>query len=218
MSDENISSPLEMRVFTSLEDAILSGKYKPGDSITELSVSKELGVSRTPVREALHRLHEEGLVKLTPNKGATVIGISKNDLRDIYMIRMRLEGLAASYAAVRMTDEEKQELKENVELAKFYMNRGNPEKLKELDTDFHEGIYRGSGSRIISKMLTELHNNTRLYRKLSLSVPGRTEKSVEEHEEILNAILNSDSKSVDGLSTRHVEAAMNNLLKTLGDI
>lgn len=210
------TSSLEARVFNALEDAILSGKYKPGDSLTELSASKELGVSRTPVREALHRLQEEGLVALIPNKGAVVIGVSVDDLIDIYKIRMRLEGLAASMAAERMTDEEKSALYENVELARYYVSKDNPEKLKELDTDFHEMIYRGCGSRTMYRTLAELHNSTKLYRKLSLSVAGRVNKSVDEHASICEAIKCSDTALVDKLSSQHVEAALNNLLTALG--
>lgn len=210
------ATPLESKVFLSLEDAILSGKYKTGEQLTEIAVSKELGVSRTPVREALHRLQEEGLVSLVPNKGAVVIGVSVGDLIDIYKIRMRLEGLAASMAAERMTEEEKKALSDNVELARFYVSKGDPDKLRELDTDFHEIIYRGCGSRTMYRTLAELHNSTKLYRRISLSVPDRVSKSVEEHAKILDAILRSDSEEVDGLSSKHVEAALKNVLAALG--
>ncbi|MGN1095566.1 MAG: GntR family transcriptional regulator, partial [Eubacteriales bacterium] len=94
MFQENGASSLEEKVYRTLEDQILSRKLCAGESVTELKLSSELGVSRTPVREALQRLDREGLIKLIPNKGAIVIGISENDLIDIYKIRMRLEGLA----------------------------------------------------------------------------------------------------------------------------
>ena len=210
------TTSLESRVYSQLEEDILSGRYSAGDSITELAASKEYGVSRTPIRDALRKLENDGLVKITPNKGATVLGVGKDDLIDIYNIRMRLEGLAGSMAATRMTKEEKDALKENVELARFYAGKKNYDKLKELDTDFHEAIYLGCGSRTIYRTLKDLHANTRLYRKISLTVPGRVEKSLDEHEEILNAILASNSELVDRLMHDHVKAALDNLLDILG--
>ena len=104
--------PLRIQVFNTLEDAILNGSYKEGDSLNELRLSKSLGVSRTPVREALMQLELEGLVKNIPNKGAVVVGISEQDVEDIYEIRIRIEGLAARLCAEKITDEELEELEE----------------------------------------------------------------------------------------------------------
>ena len=98
--------PLRIQVINTLEDAILNGSYKEGDSLNELRLSKSLGVSRTPVREALMQLELEGLVKNIPNKGAVVVGISEQDVEDIYEIRIRIEGLAARLCAEKITDEE----------------------------------------------------------------------------------------------------------------
>lgn len=206
------TSSLEERVYGELEEAILSGEFKSGEALTELSLSEKLGVSRTPVRSAIHRLAEEGLIAITANRGAVVIGVTEQDLIDIYKIRIRLEGLAAAMAATKMTDEEKKTLAESVELAEFYIQKNDTEKLKELDTSFHGAIYRASGSRILCKILSELHRNIKAYRKLSLTVPGRLEKSVEEHREITDAILRSDAEEADRLTSLHVERALANLL------
>ena len=206
------TSSLEERVYGELEEALLSGEFKSGEALTELSLSEKLGVSRTPVRSAIHRLAEEGLIAITPNRGAVVIGVTEQDLIDIYKIRIRLEGLAAAMAATKMTDEEKKALAESVELAEFYIQKNDTEKLKELDTSFHGAIYRASGSRILCKILSELHRNIKAYRKLSLTVPGRLEKSVEEHREITDAILRSDAEEADRLTSLHVERALANLL------
>ena len=203
---------LEEKVYLSLEEAILSGEYKRGDSLTEMSLCKKLGVSRTPVRSALHRLSEEGLIEILPNRGAIVVGMSDDDLADIYKIRIKLEGLASAMAAERMSDEEKAKLAESVELSEFYLGKGDVEKLKELDTAFHIIIYKASGNRMLSKILSELHRNIRSYRKLSLTVPGRLEKSIEEHKEILAAINSGDSAAADEITSRHIENAMNNMI------
>ena len=148
------SASLEARVYNELQNAILSEEFKKGESLTEHFLTEKLGVSRTPVRSALQRLAEEGLVSLIPNRGAVVIGITKEDLVDIYKIRMRLEGLASAMAAQNITDEYKKKLSETVALSEFYIQRRDPERLKELDTLFHHMIYEASGSRMIERILS----------------------------------------------------------------
>lgn len=209
--DENTKS-LEERVYLTLEEEILDGTLHAGDTLTELSLSKRLGVSRTPIRAALHRLAEEGLVTISTNRGAVVAGVSADDLIDIYKIRMRLEGLASAEAARKMSDEDKIRLKDSLELAEFYMQKNDTDRLKELDSEFHNIIYKASGNRLLSKVLSELHRNIKSYRKLSLSVPDRLAKSLEEHREILDAILRADSEEADRLTNAHIGAALDNLL------
>ncbi len=202
----------EAEVYSRLEEEILSGMYKRGEALTEMSLSERMGVSRTPVRAALHRLAEEGLVEIAPNKGAVVVGVTVEDLIDTYKIRMRLEGLASAMAAGRVSDEERSALTESVELSEFYMGKGDAEHLKELDTTFHSIIYKASGNRMLCRILTELHRNIKTYRKLSLTVPGRLEKSQDEHREILKAILDGDAEKAELLTSLHVERAMNNMI------
>ena len=205
------SVSLEELVYKKLEEEILGGVHKRGAALTEISVSERLGVSRTPVRGALHRLAEEGLVEISPNKGAVVVGVTVEDLIDTYRIRTRLEGLASAMAAEKATEEQKNALVESVELAEYYLKKGDTEHLKELDTTFHSVIYQASGNRMLSKILTELHRNIKTYRKLSMCVPGRLEKTAEEHREILDAILAGDSERADELTSLHVRRAMENM-------
>jgi len=209
------SPSLEEMVFSRLEEEILTGELSCGTALGEIALAKRLGVSRTPIRGALHRLAEEGLVEILPNRGATVIGINVDDLIDIYKIRERLEGLASSLAAKRITDEELTRLAEAVDLAEFYISRNDTEHIKELDTVFHSIIYKASGSRFLSRTLSELHRKIKAYRKRSLSVPGRLEKSESEHREILEAIKARDSEMADKLTSRHVERALNNMLSAI---
>lgn len=199
-------------VYSSIEEKILSGEYKIGEQITENRISAELGVSRTPVREALMMLERDGLIDLIPNKGAVVRGISPNDLIDIYEIRKRLEGLAASLAALRIDKKGIDELAEIVDLSDFYIKKGDTEKIKKLDSEFHSCIYRYSGSRMLEKVLSDLHRSIGSYRKMSLEIPGRIEKSVMEHREIFNAIKDGDQKKSDDFMSHHVGAALDNLL------
>lgn len=213
----NKTNTLDLRVFGAIEEKILSGEYKSGEQLTEMRLSSEFGVSRTPVREALAMLEREGLIELIPNKGAIVVGISKEDLVDIYSIRKRLEGLAASMAAERIGEKEKSELSEIVELSEFYIAKNDCEKLKVLDSKFHQAIYTASGSRMLEKVLSDLHRSISAYRKMSLSVPGRLELSVNEHKEILKSILDGDAKKADELTARHVESALDNLINKINE-
>lgn len=202
-------------MYFQLEEEILGGKLNRGDTLTECALSARLGVSRTPLRAALHRLAEEGLVKITPNRGAVVVGVNAEDLVDIYKIRTRLEGLASSLAAGRISEEDKKRLSESVELSEFYIRKRDADKLKELDSEFHNIIYEASGNRRLSKILSELHRSIRAYRRLSLTVTDRLERSVAEHREILNAILNADAEEADRLTSLHIEAALENLLSAV---
>ncbi len=203
---------LESKVYEALQEAILGGELKEGAPLTELALSEKLGVSRTPIRAALHRLDEDGLVELSPNKGAVVVGVSGDDLVDIYRIRMRLEGLASAMAAEKMTSEEKKALADTVELSEFYIRKNDAEHLKELDTAFHSEIYKKSGSRMLCRILSDLHKSIKTYRKLSLSEEGRIEASVREHRLILEAILRSDAKEAERLTYLHIDNAMKSTL------
>ena len=209
------SASLETRVYNELQEAILSEQFKQGESLTEHFLTEKLGVSRTPVRSALQRLEEEGLVSLIPNRGAVVIGITKEDLVDIYKIRMRLEGLASAMAAKKMTDEDKQKLSETLALSEFYIQRGDTEHIKELDTVFHRTIYEASGSRMIERILSDLHRNTKAYRRQSICVPGRLEKMMEEHREILSALLSGSAEEAEQLTSAHIAHALENMLTVL---
>ena len=209
--DKNAKS-LEESVFLRLQDEILSGTLIRGETLTEASITSRLGTSRTPVRAALARLAEEGLVELSPNRGAVVLGVTSEDLVDIYKMRMRLEGLSSREAAKKISDEDKKLLTDSVELSEFYIRKKDAEKLKELDSEFHDIIYRASGNRILYRTLSDLHRKIKTYRKLSLTVTDRLERSIEEHREILSAITRGDQEEADRLTYLHVEAALSNLL------
>ena len=209
------SASLEEKVYLSLEEQIISQKLRPGESVTEMKLSRELGVSRTPVREALQRLDREGLIKLIPNKGAVVLGITEQDLIDIYKIRMRLEGLAARIAAEKRDEAFCRELCDNVDLTGFYMAKGDIEKVKNLDSEFHDIIYRSCDSRMLGKTLSELHRYIASYRKLSLAASGRIDRSLSEHKEIYDAIAAGNADAADALMSEHVERALENLLKII---
>ena len=211
------SQSLEEMVYLRLEEEILSGELERGESLGEIALAKRLGVSRTPIRGALHRLSEEGLVEILPNRGASVLGINIDDLIDIYALRERVEGLASALAATRITEEELAKLTEAVELAEFYISKNDTEHIKELDTVFHSIIYKASGSRFLAATLSELHRKIKAYRKRSLSVPGRLKKSENEHREILEAIKRGDAEMADRLTSLHVKRALDNMITAINN-
>ncbi len=200
------ATPVRTQVFRQLEKAILEGDLAPGTSLTEVRLSNEMGVSRTPIREALMQLELEGLVKTTHNKGAVVVGISSSDVNDIYLIRTRIEGLAARRTAENITEEELQELREIVELQEFYLGRGDAMQVGNLDQRFHEIVYESSRSRPLKQMLSTFHNYIQKARTTSVR-RGRAAASTEEHRAILTAIENRDPDGAERLMGIHVENA-----------
>ena len=206
IQDLNAATPVRAQVFRQLEQAILDGDLVPGTSLTEVKLSAELGVSRTPIREALMQLELEGLVKTTHNKGAVVVGISSDDVNDIYLIRTKVEGLAARRAAQNITDEELSDLREIVELQEFYLGRGDTLQVGNLDQRYHEIVYEGSRSRPLKQMLTLFHNSIQKARATSVR-RGRAAASTQEHRAILTALENHDPDEAERLMGVHVENA-----------
>ncbi len=215
--DENDSlmHSLRGRVFTQLQNDILNGKYRQGDSLIETRLSEELGVSRTPIREAIRQLELEGLVQSIPNKGAIVTGISAKDVEDIYTIRMMIEGLAARWAAENITEEELNELKETIELEEFYTLKNDTEHLIKFDSKFHEAIFKASKSRPLMHMLSNFHHYLQKPRNISISSPGRAQKALDEHKAILKAIMERDPDMAEKLTTEHVKNARINHTATI---
>ena len=195
---------LRGKVFHRIREDILSGKYHENEELKEATIGAECGVSRTPVREALRQLELEGLVKIIPNKGAYVTGISDNDTRDIYVIRSYLEGLAARWACQHISEEEIDNLEEVVYLSEFHAKKQHYEQLVELDNKFHESIYRASGSKILEHQLTTYHQYLERFRKKSLQKEERVLRSNREHLAILEAIRHKDGDLAEKLAHEHI--------------
>ena len=205
---------LSGRVFQRIRDDILRGKYQEHDELREITLGKELGVSRTPVREALRQLELEGLVTIIPNKGAYVTGISPKDVRDIYAIRSSLEGLCARWATEHITVEQLDELEEILMLSEFRIKRegtDNAEQVSMLDEKFHSILYEASGSRILCRLLSDFHKYVQTTRKSSVVSEERARKSIREHRQILRAIQEKDADSAEQLANEHILHVMQHL-------
>jgi DNA-binding GntR family transcriptional regulator len=212
---ENENYSLRARVFREIEKAILSGRLNPGDNLIESHLCSELGVSRTPIREAIRQLELEGLVRSVPNKGTVVVGISLKDIEDIYAIRMMVEGLASKWAAQNITSEEAEKLKKIIALQDFYVEQEDAEQLLEIDSQFHELIYEASKSRPLKHILASFHHYISHAREMSFKTTGRARKAADEHKEILDAIVSRDGELAEKLTSLHIKNAATNLIETL---
>lgn len=198
---------LSEKVYRILRDGIAEGRYQTGECLVEMKIAEELGVSRTPVREALKQLELEDLVVSHPNRGVVVKAFSSEDLQDVSTIRHLLEGQAAYWAAERVTERQLNELKEVVELMEFYTAKNDVAHLVQLDTRFHELIYEASGSRTIRHILASLHHNIRKARQSSLTVPDRAACSLNEHIQIYRSIAQHDAPAAKQHMESHVAIA-----------
>lgn len=203
---------LRGRVFHKIRDDILSGKYKEHEELKEVAIGEELGVSRTPVREAFRQLELEGLIQIIPNKGAYVTGITVNDVKDIYMIRSRLEGLCARWATEKITDEQMEEMEENVYLAEFHAQKGHMDQMAELDNRFHEIMYEACDSKMLEHLLKDYHNYVLRVRRKTLSTNRGTESN-NEHRMIMEAIKAKDADKAEELAHAHMINAFENMVK-----
>lgn len=192
------------KVYQSLRDAIAEGRYITGDCLVEQKIAQELGVSRTPVREALKQLELEDLVFSQPNRGVVVKGFTNEDFHDVYTIRHLLEGQAAYWAAERITADQLKQMAEIVELMEFYTNKNDVARLVQLDTSFHEGIYEACNSRTLKHILASLHHNIRRARTSSLTMPQRPLHSLAEHRSIFEALERHDAEEAKSLMENHI--------------
>ena len=155
---------LRSQVFQTIRDDILKGKYEENDELREATLGKELGVSRTPVREALRQLELEGLVVMIPRRGAQVANITEKDLNDVLEVRMALENLSIENACARMTEEQLDELWKAARNFEDTMAEGNLVRLAEADVAFHEVIYKSSDNRRLNQVLNNLREQIYRYR------------------------------------------------------
>lgn len=209
---EHKTISLADQVFDHLENDILSGKYQRGEVLTESKLSAELGVSRTPIREALRRLEQEHIIEES-GKGSVVIGINEKDLEDIFMIRKSLECQVAALAAKNRTEEQLKQLREALEFQEFYLNKKDPDQIKLMDSRFHETLYKLSGSTAFYDTLVPLHKKIQKYRRASVTNSSRAEASVAEHRKIYEAIEAKNTALAAKYASEHVENAYKHIMR-----
>jgi DNA-binding GntR family transcriptional regulator len=207
--------PLRELVFENIREAIINGHLKPGERLMEIQLAEELGVSRTPVREAIRKLELEGFVVMNPRKGAYVTDISIKDIADVFELRWALEALAAELAAERATEEEIEQMERHLlELAKV-VEEQDVKKIVEIDTKFHETIYTASRNKRLGQILSLLGELIQRYRTLTLSKSERIKVTMEEHRAIVEALAARDPQRAGRLAQEHIESAENSLMDVL---
>jgi len=206
------SVSLANQVYERIEENILNGVYAPGEIISENKLSADLGVSRTPIREALARLEAERLIGDSPS-GTVVLGISLADVRDMYNVKKRLEPMVFGLAAANISEWGLIQLKDVLDQQEFYAGKGNVEKVRNLDTQFHDIVYRECGSSTFQHILSPVHHKLAKYRKSSLEHDDRIFCSVAEHRAIVEAIEAGDAARAEELMACHLEKACDNIAK-----
>ncbi len=207
--------PLREVVFETLREAIINGVLRPGERLMELQLAEALGVSRTPVREAIRKLELEGFVVMVPRKGAYVAGISLKDITNVFEVRAALEGLAAGLAAERITEEELEELERILVEKAEIIEKGEVARFVECDTRFHDVIYRVSRNQRLVQILSNLRDEINRFRSVSLAYPGRMREALEEHRKIVEAIAERDVSLAQAAALEHIENAENSLLEAV---
>ena len=203
---------LANQVYDAIEQNILNGVYASGEIISESKLSEELGVSRTPVREAMARLENERLIGITPS-GTVVLGITDRDVRDMFEVKLHLEPIVSVMASQNISQEALAKLKDIIDQQEFYASKHNTERIRNLDTEFHDLIYSECGSPVFQSILSPIHHKLLKYRKASMEKSDRSYHSVEEHMAIYEALKAKDRMQVEMLMLEHIRHAYENIKK-----
>lgn len=195
---------LRERVHDHLKQEILANRYAPGSELLEVPLSRELGVSRGPIREALHRLEAEGLVEITPRRGAVVISLTKRDFLEAYQVREALEALAVRLAVPRLTDEDLTRAEGFIELMSTHAASGDMEAFFDTNAAFHASFVEASGNRKLIEFHRRLLAQMGPYRGPSARLRGNVEQSIAEHRQILAAARERDTERAVAMLTHHI--------------
>jgi len=193
--------------FEKIKEAIIKGHFKPGEKLVEQTLAQEMGVSRTPVREAIRRLEAEGFVVSIPRKGVVVSRADKEEIVQLYSIRAELEGLAARWAIENADEDDIQKLDEAISRMEEAAASGDLDGVVQSNTLFHDAIAQASKSRILCTLLKTLQDNIQRFRFQSLHLPGRPEAALAEHKEIVAAIKEKKTEEADRLLKEHLQNA-----------
>lgn len=207
--------PLRDVVFNTLRQAILRGELKPGERLMEIQLANKLGVSRTPIREAIRKLELEGLVLMIPRKGAEVADIKEKNLRDVLEVRSALETLSVRLACERITDEQIAELKRAAKEFKHTLKSGDITKIAEADVKFHDVIYEATENKKLIQLLNNLREQMYRYRVEYLKNESAHAKLLKEHEEIISKIENKETQAAIASVCQHIDNQVEAVVDTI---
>lgn len=196
--------PLRDVVFNTLREAILKGDLKPGERLMELQLASKLGVSRTPIREAIRMLEQEGLAVTVPRRGAEVAKMTLKDMEDVLEIRDTLDELAARVACSRISEEQLEQLKQIKKQFEDSLKTGDVTKIAQADVNFHDVIYEATGNPKLVNLLNNLREQIYRYRVEYLKDTSSYPTLIKEHEAILEALWSRDEEKVIRAMHEHV--------------
>ncbi|MGO1058400.1 GntR family transcriptional regulator [Planococcus sp. FY231025] len=202
-------------VYDYLFNAIRSGDIKPGQTLTERGLAEKIGVSRTPVREAIRKLEEQGIVTHEPHKGVKVITLSEEKVTQLYEVRELLEGLAVRRLAERQTPQIIEELRGFIERAEKEAVENNVREMAEINSEFHLALARLSGNVYLETIMNMLQTQISLMMSASLSTSGRPLQNIEEHKGLIDAIRSGDGEFAESIAKHHVRKAREHAMKKL---
>jgi len=208
---------LSKKVYLKLKKEIIKGSFKPGDKILEGRIAEHMGISRTPVREAIRELAAEGFVTLSPNQGVVVRSVSAENIREVLQIHSVLEGLAARLSCEVINEEGLKELENYVNKMEKLANKKDLSAYSEVDLKFHEFIVNTCRNKRLIQMRKNISDQAQRYRISSLSIPRRLKESLKEHQKILEAFKTKDPKKVDSASQKHIQNALKNILNNVAE-
>ncbi len=202
-------------IYKRLRDLIINQDYKIGEALTECKITKDMGVSRTPVREAFAQLYADGLVDFIPNKGVKVRGLTENDIEDMYDIRSYIESVSSQRASELINNTDIENLEKILAEESEFIKINDFQQFLKTDFDFHYGIIKLSKSRIYENLLTSMMEYTKSARKNSISMGSRARDAYEEHIAILTAIRNKDTVNAPKLMKIHIMNAKKSFIKNM---
>jgi GntR family transcriptional regulator, rspAB operon transcriptional repressor len=212
IANNSDSQSLRERIYNDLRAQILSGKIEAGTRLVETTLAKELGVSRTPVREALHKLGLENLVQSIPRVGYLVNDMSEYEVDDLFATRAAIEQLVARRALERITREELDQIEKNMAKTDQIIRTGQTKKMIDLDTEFHEIICRASRSRRLYQIAQTLREHMLKFRKACLHFPEIARRARDDHFEILKAFRAKDPAKLDEAMGSHMAHTKKDIL------
>ena len=198
---KNIEKHLTLResILETIRDAIISGALKPGEKVAEPELAERFGISRTPIREAFRQLESEGYLTVVPRKGAVVVSFSQRDVEEFYAIKSILEGYAARRACDKLTPREIDKLQAINDKLGLLAKDGDVKHFFKVHNSFHDLFVRAADNEKLTEMITNLVGRFQRLRIASLSLPGRMEFSVREHQKIIDAFRNKDADQAENL-------------------
>jgi len=202
-------------VYRRLVRAIVELRLRPGQQLRERQLAEQMGVSKTPIREALVRLEKEGLVTVAPYRGAIVRGYTHTDVREIYELRELLEGFCARRAAMQINDTDEAELRANVRRSRQLLDAGEADGLPALFDAFDRILYRQAAGHRIGALLAELELHLERLGNLTVGVPGRLDASVQQHEAIVLGIVKRDPAAAESACRDHIRSVFGDLISEL---